>query len=148
MKNTVAALGHRQIPLKLLGLRLGLPFISSLSFILFLGFGALFFFFPLPETKRKDRPDKRVCYRRLGSSGLWRSALLKTSFRFNGVELVDLDQSCIYVELAEVFWLHAMPSAHLQGKLPGVSFRLFVCAVCLCSSQKKLRTGDVPPAKP
>lgn len=140
----MAALGHRQIPLKLLGLRLGLTFISSLSFILFLGFGAFFF----PETKRQDRPDKGVCYRRLGSSGLWRSALLKTSFRFNGVELVDLDQSYIYAELAEVFWLHAMPTAHLQGKLPGVSFRLFVCVVCLCSSQKKLRTGDVPPAKP
>lgn len=47
----MAALGHRQIPLKLLGLRLGLTFISSLSFILFLGFGAFFFFFQKQRGK-------------------------------------------------------------------------------------------------
>lgn len=62
----MVALGHMQIPLKLVGLRLGLPFISSLSFILFLGFWGFF----LLETKRQDRPDKGVCYKRLGSSGL------------------------------------------------------------------------------
>lgn len=39
----MAALGCMQIPLKLVGLRLGLPFISSLSFILFLEFWVFFF---------------------------------------------------------------------------------------------------------
>lgn len=41
---------------------------------------------------------------------------LKHSFDLNGVELGDLDQSYSYVELAEVFWLHAISSALLRGK--------------------------------
>lgn len=140
----MAALGCMQIPLKLVGLRLGLPFISSLSFILFLGFWGFF----CQKQRGKIGLIKECVTKDWGSLGFWRSALLKTSFWFNGVEPGDLDQSYIYVELAEVFWLRAMSSAHLRGKPAGVSFCPFVCMVCLCSRQKNMKTGDVPPAKP
>lgn len=50
--------------------------------------------------------------------------------------------------LPEVFCINAVSSAHLGGKAAGVSFCAPVPVVCLCSSQKKVRTGYVLPAVP
>lgn len=59
VKNAMAVLGHMQIPLKLVALRLGLSFINFFQ-VCFVFFSVFWLFFS--PQKQRDRPAEGVCY--------------------------------------------------------------------------------------
>lgn len=90
----MAALGHMQIPLKLVRLRLGLPFIRPFFFPLlrvFWLFNFFFFIFIFQKQRSEIGLLKGRVAKTLGYLGIRRSALLNASFCFNGVSLGDID---------------------------------------------------------